>query len=452
MTHTPSNEAGGPALTPETLAAARILIVDDQETNVAMLTALLYQAGYTALKGITDPRATADAFVDFAPDLVLLDLVMPHLDGFGVMARLRPLIPAGSFVPILVLTAELTPEIRRQALADGATDFLTKPLDTTEVRLRIRNLLHTRALHLSLQGQNERLEAMVAERTHALQARTEELEEARGQILDLYRELARRNQELHDLLGRLLQTPSEAPRRAALAVQEGAVAAAAIERLTPREQEVLTYVAQGQTNADIARALVVSSGTVKTHVEHIIAKLGVADRTQAAVRAVELGFLAARVLTTVLFTDIVGSTERAAALGDRAWLELKQRHHAVIRRELARFHGEEIDTAGDGFLAAFDVPERAVRCACAVRDAVRPLGLDIRVGLHTGEVERQGAGVTGIAVHIGRRVEERAGPGEVLVSSTVRDLAAGSGLPFADRGLHTLKGVPGEWRLFAVAL
>src|SRR5215210_3286510 len=160
---------------PDTLSAARILVVDDQETNVAMLTALLRQAGYATVTGITDPRAAAAAFAAFAPDLVLLDLVMPHLDGFGVMAQLRPLVPTGGFVPILVLTAELTPEAKRQALADGATDFLAKPLDTTEARLRIRNLLHTRALHLGLQDQNDRLDALVRERTQALTERTREV-------------------------------------------------------------------------------------------------------------------------------------------------------------------------------------------------------------------------------------------------------------------------------------
>jgi putative two-component system response regulator len=276
------------------VTGARILIVDDQETNVAMLTALLYQAGYTNLKGVTDPREAVAAFLDFGPDAVLLDLVMPHLDGFGVMAQLRPLIPDGSFLPILVLTAELTPDIRRQALTEGATDFLTKPVDTTEVRLRVRNLLHTRALHLGLRDHNERLEAMVQERTQALEARGAELEEARSQILTLYQELAHRNQDLHGLVDRLLQTSSEGPRLAALSAQRSDVRAV-IERLTPREQEVLLgLVAQGQTNAEIALALVVSAGTIKTHVEHVIAKLGVADRTQAAVWAVEAGILRVR--------------------------------------------------------------------------------------------------------------------------------------------------------------
>jgi pimeloyl-ACP methyl ester carboxylesterase len=157
-----------------------------------------------------------------------------------------------------------------------------------------------------------------------------------------------------------------------------------------------------------------------------------------------------RVLATVLFTDIVGSTEKAAALGDRRWRGLLERHHDLVRRELARFRGREVDTTGDGFLATFDGPARAVRCACAVSDGVRPLGIDVRAGLHTGEVELRGDGVSGLAVHIGARVAAAAGPHEILVSSTVKDLVAGSGLRFQDRGSHALKGVPGEWRLFAV--
>ena len=158
-----------------------------------------------------------------------------------------------------------------------------------------------------------------------------------------------------------------------------------------------------------------------------------------------------RVLATVLFTDIVGATERAAHLGDRHWHDLLDSHHALIRRELARFRGREIDTAGDGFLATFDGPARAVRCACSICDAVRALGLEIRAGLHTGECELMGDKLGGIAVHTGARVAAQAQSGEVLVSSTVRDLVAGSGLSFQDRGVQSLKGIPGEWRLFAVS-
>ena len=157
-----------------------------------------------------------------------------------------------------------------------------------------------------------------------------------------------------------------------------------------------------------------------------------------------------RVLATVLFTDIVGSTDRAARLGDQRWKELLEAHNVLIRKELARHRGREIETTGDGFHATFDGPARGIRCACAISQGVRPLGIEVRAGLHTGEIEIMGDKVGGIAVHIGARVAAQAGPGEVLVSSTVKDLVAGSGIRFDDRGVHTLKGVPGDWRLFAV--
>jgi class 3 adenylate cyclase len=172
------------------------------------------------------------------------------------------------------------------------------------------------------------------------------------------------------------------------------------------------------------------------------------ERFLAQLREEETSF--DRVLATVLFTDIVGSTDQAAALGDREWRHLLERHHATIRALLARYRGREIDTAGDGFFASFDGPARAVRCAGALVDAVRPLGIQIRAGLHTGEVETIDDKVGGLAVAIGARVASLAGPGEVLVSSTVRDLVAGSGLAFDDAGEHELKGVPDRWRLFRV--
>src|SRR5919197_1620128 len=157
-----------------------------------------------------------------------------------------------------------------------------------------------------------------------------------------------------------------------------------------------------------------------------------------------------RLLATVLFTDIAGSTERAAQVGDARWRELIAAHHATVRRHLERHRGREIDTAGDGFFAAFDGPARAIRCACAIRDGVRALDLHVRAGLHTGECELVDGKVGGIAVHIGSRVESLAGTGEVLVSSTVKDLVAGSGIDFEDRGEHRLKGIPDPWRLFSV--
>jgi pimeloyl-ACP methyl ester carboxylesterase len=174
------------------------------------------------------------------------------------------------------------------------------------------------------------------------------------------------------------------------------------------------------------------------------------DEVEEFLTGVRRGAEPDRVLATVMFTDIVDATRKAAELGDRRWRDLLDAHHTVVREQLAKFRGREIDTAGDGFLAAFDGPARAVRAACTIAGDVKRLGLEIRAGLHTGECEVMGPKLGGIAVHIGARVAALGHAGEVLVSSTVRDLVAGSGLRFEDRGTHALKGVPGEWHLFAV--
>jgi pimeloyl-ACP methyl ester carboxylesterase len=158
-----------------------------------------------------------------------------------------------------------------------------------------------------------------------------------------------------------------------------------------------------------------------------------------------------RVLATVLFTDIVGSTERLTQVGDQRWREMLDEHHRLVRRELERYRGHEIDTAGDGFLSTFDGPARAIRCARAISDSVRPLGLEVRAGLHTGECELVGNRIAGIAVHTGARIVALAGPGEIIVSSTVKDLVAGSGIEFVEHGEHELKGVPGRWQLYAAS-
>jgi len=173
------------------------------------------------------------------------------------------------------------------------------------------------------------------------------------------------------------------------------------------------------------------------------------DRFLATLRAEEAQF--DRVLATVLFTDIVGSTTKAAAVGDMAWREMVERHHSTVRAMLGRYRGKEVDTAGDGFFATFDGPARAVRCARAIVDAVHPIGIDVRAGVHTGEVETINDKVGGIAVAIGARIGSAAGPAEVWASSTVKDLTAGSGLVFEDAGEHELKGVPDRWRLYRVA-
>ncbi|HSC93221.1 MAG TPA: adenylate/guanylate cyclase domain-containing protein [Gaiellaceae bacterium] len=175
-----------------------------------------------------------------------------------------------------------------------------------------------------------------------------------------------------------------------------------------------------------------------------------ADVIDSFLRGEEPADVPTSVLATVLFTDIVGSTERAAALGDRAWRELLERHHALVRRELARYRGLELDSAGDGFFASFDGPARAIACARSVADSMPPLGLEVRAGIHTGECERVGEKLAGLAVNVGARVAAQAGPGEVVVSGTVRDLVAGSGLAFDDLGERELKGLPGRWRLHRV--
>jgi class 3 adenylate cyclase len=178
----------------------------------------------------------------------------------------------------------------------------------------------------------------------------------------------------------------------------------------------------------------------------------VMDEVEAFVTGDQSRHSTQRTLATVLFIDMVGSTERAVRMGDRAWTDLLQAYHAAIGRELARFRGNEVDRAGDGLLATFDGPARAVTCAQAIIEACHRLGLEVRAGVHTGEIElRPGGGIAGITVHIGARVAAEAQPGRVFVSRTVRDLVVGSGLRFDDRGEFPLKGVPGDWQLLAVA-
>jgi class 3 adenylate cyclase/pimeloyl-ACP methyl ester carboxylesterase len=186
--------------------------------------------------------------------------------------------------------------------------------------------------------------------------------------------------------------------------------------------------------------------------DFMVALLGedVYDDVERFVRGLDAETEPETVLATVLFTDIADSTKKLAELGDRGWAELVSRHHSLVRRQLDAFRGTEIDTAGDGFFASFEGPLRAIRCARAIGESVRSLGVEVRAGLHTGECERVDGKIGGLAVNIGARVAAAAGPGELLVSSTVKDLVAGSAVGFEDRGTHQLKGVPGEWRLYAV--
>jgi pimeloyl-ACP methyl ester carboxylesterase len=218
-----------------------------------------------------------------------------------------------------------------------------------------------------------------------------------------------------------------------------------------RTGDRLTLVEQARYMAEHIRGAKLVELPGVDHIPWVGDTDAILDEIEEFLTGVRHGAESDRVLATVLFTDIVGATERAARFGDRRWRDVLQSYHACVRRELARFRGREIDTAGDGFLAAFDGPARAVRCAGTIAHAVHTLDLQVRSGLHTGECEVMGEKLGGIAVHIGARVAALAEPGEVLVSQTVKDLVAGSGLLFGDRGVHALKGVPGEWHLFSVA-
>ena len=213
---------------------------------------------------------------------------------------------------------------------------------------------------------------------------------------------------------------------------------------TAEPVEQARYIGKHVPNAEVVELPGTEHAPYAGDAERVLREL---RRFVSAVRDEEAEF--DRVLATVLFTDLVGSTERAAALGDRAWRELVERHHTIIRGLLARYRGTEVDTAGDGFFATFDGPARAVRCARAIIDAVQPLGLDVRAGVHTGEVETIDGKAGGLAVNIGARVAASAAPRELLVSSTVKDLTAGSGLEFEDAGQRE-KGIPDAWHLFRV--
>jgi len=232
------------------------------------------------------------------------------------------------------------------------------------------------------------------------------------------------------------------------AYESGACQVVSLGRMPSGSTVAVVPLALGTSQECSAALVIVGSASAGD-----VARLHVSDSIhEAEASGFDIGNSAAqeRAVLTLLFTDIVGATEHAERLGDRDWHRLLDRHHAVVRAELGRFRGREVDTAGDGFFAAFDGPARAVRCAAAIRGAVRSLGLEIRAGLHTGECDVAGSKIVGIAVHLAARVADAASAGEILVSSTVKELVGGSGLTFCGGAWRTLKGLSDEWRLFSL--
>jgi DNA-binding NarL/FixJ family response regulator len=395
------------------LVTIRVLIADDQQLLRAGFRVILdAEPDITVVAEAADGNEAVLRTRETQPDVVLMDIRMPGLDGLAATEQIM-VMPAPP--KVVVLTTFDANEYVYRALRAGASGFLLKDAPTSRLLDAVRAAAHGDAM----------IEPSITRR----------------------------------LLERFTATDVVA-----------AAPSSVMKDLTDREADVLRLIARGLSNMEIAAELVVAETTVKTHVARILMKLGVRDRVQAVVRAYESGFVPTvasrhgppdsprdvrpapvndRVLATVLFTDVVESTQHAVTRGDRGWAALLERHREVVRREVTRHRGREVGTSGDGFVATFDGPARAIQCATAIMQWSRALALEIRAGVHTGEIEVLAQDVAGIAVHVCARICAFAGPGEVLVSRATKDLAAGSGISFADRGSHALKGLPDTWRLFA---
>jgi DNA-binding NarL/FixJ family response regulator len=479
---------------------ARILIVDDEPLNVDYLEQELDSLGF-----VTDTAANGlealDRVAAAPPDLVLLDVMMPAMDGISALQVLKD-DPETRLIPVVLMTALNSVEDRVRGIEAGADDFLSKPVDERELLARIRTALSQKRVidetveelasasaHLERYGSQEREVAVLAV---AWRPREERLPaEAVGFTVRHHRkEAKRRIRALGGMPGEsdatLLVASFEGPddRSRSLAAVEAALAIVAADS-SDEAADVITSLAIGIGTAQVGSRRVRQAGEVRWL--YGVEGQPVEDATRLARGAADRNVLIAgaaaalvsdrfslrpvgdgsyrvlaagddgadpprpsdRRIRTILVTDIVGSTRIIERVGDRSWRELVAAHEEATRSGLVLFGGEEINTTGDGFLASFDSPARAIRCALALMAPLDALGLRIRAGVHTGEVEHVRGRAQGLAVNIAARVAARANPAEVLVSATTRELAAGSALVFSDRGEHLLEGVSEPRRLYA---
>ena len=486
---------------------ARILIVDDEPLNVDYLEQELEGRGFeteSAANGLEALERVAAS----PPDLVLLDVMMPGMDGISLL-RILKADPETRLMPVVLMTALNAVEDRVRGIEAGADDFLSKPVDERELLARINTALafkravddtvdelRSTSAHLERYGRGSRDVAVLAVDWRLRDASLPD--EAVAFVVRRHRTAA------EECIGALGGLSSEAEASPLVAVFDGLDARARALAALEAARAILDHASTSDASPEVSTSAAISIGRAEVGSTRVTiagaprwvfgAEGETVDRASALVRAAPVGevlvadnaaalisdrftlapvgerayrLLAAaegaenddgallspldRRVRTILMTDVVGSTQTLEHLGDRAWGEVVAEHERVTRAEITLFGGEELDTTGDGFIVAFASAARAIRCALALLDRLTELGLTIRAGIHTGEVEDVGGSARGIALHIASRIAARADPGEILVSATTRELAAGAGLTFADRGEHLLKGVSEPRRLFAAA-
>jgi DNA-binding NarL/FixJ family response regulator len=487
--------------TQPTERAARILIVDDEPLNVDYLEQELDSLGFVT-ETAADGLEALDSVASSPPDLVLLDVMMPELDGISVLRVLKE-DPETRLIPVVLMTALNAVEDRVRGIEAGADDFLSKPVDDRELLARINTALSTKraieeavgelrsaSAHLERDGRQERDVAVLAVAWRL--GETDLPDEAARFVGRRRREAAENEIRAHDgvptetdddLLvavfdgtdrrARALaavetglallheEAGAEAPELTTIAAVDVGAARVGSTRVRRDGRARWVYGAEGEpveSASELARegmdgAVLVSAAAAPAVSE----RFKLQSVAEGAYRVVTQGAAGGptrrsrdRGILTLLMTDIVDSTKMVERIGDRTWTELLAAHDRTTRRELAVFGGDVIDSTGDGFLMSFESPARAIRFALVLRERLAELGLTIRAGIHTGEVERVDGGPRGIAMHIVDRVTAKAQPGEILVSATTRELADGAGLVFVDRGVHALKGVSEPRQLHAV--